>query len=130
MKYSMFLGITAAIALLIACFIPWAYYPDLDKTFNGFFSEGNAYGKPGKVFIFLAVVSIALFIIPRIWAKRFNMLVVALTIAYAVKSYVLFTACYRGICPDKKFGIFLILISSVIMMIAAVTPDLKLRDSK
>ncbi len=126
----MFLGITAAIALLIACFIPWAYYPDLDKTFNGFFSEGNAYGKPGKVFIFLAVVSIALFIIPRIWAKRFNMLVVALTIAYAVKSYVLFTACYRGICPDKKFGIFLILISSVIMMIAAVTPDLKLRDSK
>ena len=126
----MFLGITAAIALLIACFIPWAYYPDLDKTFNGFFSEGNAYGKPGKVFIFLAVVSIALFIIPKIWAKRFNMLVVALTIAYAVKSYVLFTACYRGICPDKKFGIFLILISSVIMMIAAVTPDLKLRDSK
>jgi hypothetical protein len=130
MKYSNLLGVIAAILLIAACFLPWTYYPNLGKSFTGFFTEDNYYGKPGKVFVFFAVIAIVLFIVPRIWAKRFNMLVTVLTFAFGIKTYFLFSGCYMGICPDKKTGLFLILITPVVMMIAAILPDLKLKDSE
>ena len=130
MKYSMSVGIIAALVLIASCFIPWTYYPDIDKTFTGFFSQANAYGKPGKAIIFFSVLSIILFIIPKIWAKRFNVLVTAITIAYCVRSYVLFTTCSGGVCPEKKVGIFLIVISSALMLVSSLLPDLKLNDEK
>ncbi len=130
MKYSSWAGIAASVMLAGACFLPWAYYPDLDKTFTGFFSENNYYGRPGKILIFFAILAIILFAIPKIWAKRFNVLITVLTFAFGIKSYLLFTACYRGICPDKKEGIFLILIAPVIMVIASILPDMKLKENK
>jgi hypothetical protein len=126
----MWVGIIAALILIASCFIPWTYYPDIDKTFTGFFSQANAYGKPGKAIIFFSVLSIILFIIPKIWAKRFNVLVNAITIAYCIRSYVLFTSCSSGVCPEKKIGIFLIIISSALMLVASLLPDLKLNDEK
>ena len=128
MKYSGLIGIAAAFFLIAACFFPWTYYPDLDKTFSGFFSEGNRYGKPGKVFIFFAIFAIVLFLIPRVWAKRTNMLITVLALSFAIRSYVVFTACYSGICPEKRTGIFIILIAPVVMVLASVLPDLKLKE--
>jgi hypothetical protein len=130
MKYSMSVGIITALILIASCFIPWTYYPDIDKTFTGFFSQANAYGKPGKAIIFFSVLSVVLFIIPKIWAKRFNVLVTAITIAYCVRSYVLFTTCSGGVCPEKKVGIFLIVISSALMLVSALLPDLKLNENE
>src|ERR1700753_1021731 len=106
MKYSQWIGVAAALLLIAACFMPWAYFPDIQKDFTGFFSEKNSYGKPGKVLIFFCVIQLVLFLLPKVWAKRTNILVSAMTIAFAVKSYILYTACYKGICPEKKAGIF------------------------
>ena len=128
MKNSQWIGIAAALLLIGACFLPWAYFPDLQKEFTGFFSERNAYGKPGKVFVFLCTLAIILFLIPRIWAKRINIFVSALTVAFSFKCYILFTACYKGICPDKKIGLFLVLIASALMTLSAILPDTKLKE--
>ena len=128
MKNSQWIGIAAALLLIGACFLPWAYFPDLQKDFTGFFSEKNTYGRPGKVFVFLSTLAIILFLIPKIWAKRANIFVGALTIAFGIKCFLLFTACYKGICPDKKIGIFLVLIASALMTLAAILPDVKLKD--
>jgi hypothetical protein len=127
MKYSNYIGIAAAIVLIIACFIPWAYYPDLDKNFTGFFSEKNNYGKPGKVFIFFAIIVIILSIIPAVWAKRLNQFIGVLTVAYTIKTFFLFTSCYGGVCPDKKIGLFLVLISSFVILVATMLPELKIK---
>lgn len=128
MKYSQWIGIAAALLLIAACFLPWAYYPDLQKNFTGFSSERNVYGRPGKVLVFLSVLAIVLLIIPRVWAKRSNMLLGAVILAFSIKCYLLFTACYKGTCPDKKEGIFLILIAPAIMTLAAILPDIKLKE--
>jgi len=128
MKYSSWLGFLAVLLLIGSCFLPWAYYPDIDKTFTGFFSESNAYGKPGKALVFLGAISAILFLLPRIWAKRFNLLVSVLIFAYSIKTWILFTSCYRGICPEKKAGIFLVVAASLIIIISAVLPDLRLKD--
>ena len=130
MKYSQWIGIAAALLLIAACFMPWAWFPDLGKNFTGFFSEKNIYGRPGKVLIFFSVIEILLFAIPRVWAKRANILVAALTIAFAIKSYILYTACYGGLCPDKRAGIFLMLGSAAVALVAALLPDLPVRTGE
>ena len=116
--------------LVIACFLPWTFHPDLNKTFNGFFSEGDNYGKPGKTFIVLTVLAVIFYLVPKVWAKRWNLLITALTLAYAIKSFILFSGCYRGICPEKKMGLWLMLIASAIMIAMAVFPDTSLSTSE
>jgi peptidoglycan/LPS O-acetylase OafA/YrhL len=124
MKYSQWVGIAAALLLIAACFLPWAWYPDLNQYFTGFHSELNVYGRPGKVLAFFAMVAIAFYLIPRIWAKRSNMLVAAFALAFAIRCYIVFTACYRGICPEKHAGIFLIVGAALVMLLASFLPDL------
>lgn len=130
MKYSQWIGIAAALLLIAGCFMPWAYFPDLGKDFTGFFSEKNIYGRPGKVLIFFSVVEILLFAVPRVWAKRANIFVTVLAIAFAIKSYILYTSCYGGICPDKRVGVFVVLGSAIITLLAALLPDLPVRTEE
>jgi len=124
------LGILACVLLVVACFLPWGYYADLDKTFTGFYSYKNEYGRPGKLLVILAAIVLLFMLLPKIWAKRTNLFLSALTVAYAFKSYVLFTSCYNNYCPEKKYGVFLMLISSVVMLVASAFPYMKLKPSK
>ena len=128
MKYSQWIGIAAALLLVAACFMPWAYFPGLEENFSGFFSEKNSYGRPGKVLIFFSGVMILLFAIPKVWAKRGNLFVAVITIAFVIKSYILYTSCYQGLCPEKRPGIFLVLAASLITFVSALLPDLPVKQ--
>ena len=130
MKYSQWIGIIAGIILIISCFLPWTFHPDLGKTFSGFFSENNSYGKPGKALIFITTFAILCFIIPRVWAKRLNFFVTAILIGYAFRTFILFSGCYRGICPERKEGLWIMIFSAGLILIMAVLPDIKLVDKK
>jgi len=120
LKLATYFGITAALLLILCCFIPWAYYPDLQQNFTGFYSKGNNYGKPGKAFIFLSVISITFFLIPTLWAKRANQFTSVLIFSYALKTYLLFAACYLGICPQVKIGLYGMLIFSLTVLVCSL----------
>lgn len=126
MKYYKLIGFLSCLLLVISCFLPWAYYPDLHKSFTGFFSEQNMYGKPGKVFIFFAVASSILIFLNKIWAKRALIFLAALNIGYLLKTYVIFTSCYNTFCPQKQYGLYLLIISCILLMLISFFPDLKL----
>ena len=130
MKYSQLIGVVAALVLIGACWMPWAYYPDLDKSFTGFFSELNRYGKPGKVLVFFSAVSILLFLVPKVWAKRSNMLVAGIAIAWAIKSFISYSGCYGGICPEKLAGIWIMLGASVVVLVMTFLPDLPVKEDQ
>ena len=130
MKYSQWIGIFGLCILIVSCFLPWTYHPDLNKTFTGFFSENNLYGKPGKVFIFLSLIAMACFVLPRIWAKRINFFVCAVIVAYAFRSFIIYSGCYRGICPEKRGGLWLMLAAAILTLVMAVVPDIKLVNKK
>ncbi|HPH92058.1 MAG TPA: hypothetical protein PLZ68_14655 [Ferruginibacter sp.] len=123
-------GLVACLVLVIACFMPWTYHEDLKESFTGFYSHENFYGKPGRFLTIIAVIAFALMYLPKIWAKRTNLFVCALGVGYAIKSYILFTSCYNAYCPEKKAGIYLMLVASVVMLVASAFPDLKLKDKK
>jgi hypothetical protein len=128
MKYSSIIGIIASLLLVFACFLSWTFHPDLEKYLTGFYSEQNIYGKPGKLYVIFAAIAIFLFAVPRVWAKRTNWLIATLLVAYTVKTYFLFTSCYSGICPVKQPGIYLLLGSVAIIFVAAILPDIKLKN--
>ena len=130
MKHYKIIGFTSALLLIISCFLPWTYYADIDKHFTGFFTYQNMYGKPGKAFIFLAVLSIVLILVDRIWAKRTLLFVTAVNVAYLIKTFVLFTSCYSGVCPIKEYGLYILIISVAGLVVASLFPDMKLAESK
>lgn len=124
------IGLLACVLLLVACFMPWAYYADIRETFTGFYSYKNEYGRPGKFLSFTAIAGFILMYLPKVWAKRVNLFLCAIALGYAIKTYILFTSCYNAYCPEKKAGIYLMLICTVLMMLAAIFPDLKMRNKQ
>jgi hypothetical protein len=130
MKFYKQIGFIACLLLVISCFLPWAYYPDLHQSFNGFYSKHDLYGKPGKVFIFFAVCSVVLIYIDKIWAKRTLIFIAAFNLGYLIRTYILFTTCYNAFCPQKEYGIFLLIFSSMVLMIVSFFPDLKVEDDE
>ena len=130
MKYYKPIGIFFCILLICACFMPWAYYADLNKSFTGFFSENNSYGRPGKYLSFFAFISIFLFVTPKVWAKRVHLFLAALGVGYAVKTFILYTSCYKAYCPEKLIGIYLMLVSTIVILLVSIFPDLKIENVK
>ncbi len=128
-------GLAACLLLIISCFLPWAYFADLhivneaDRTFTGFYSYRNNYGKPGKFLVMLGLIAMVLILLPKIWAKRTNLFVCALAVGYAVKTYILYVSCYNAYCPEKKAGIFLMLTATIVMLIASAFPHLALKET-
>lgn len=129
-RFINWLGIAACVVLIVSCFLPWTYHADVQKDFTGFYSALNKYGRPGKFIIIFTVVILAFMLLPKIWAKRTNLFLAAVLVAYAVKTYILYTSCYMAYCPEKKTGVFLMLFSAVAVFIAAIFPNMKLQEAK
>ena len=124
------IGWLACLLLLVSCFIPLTYYADLNKNFTGFYSEQNIYGKPGMFFVFIAIVSAVLIYLDKIWAKRTHIFLCALNLGYLIKTYILFASCYNAYCPEKKFGIYLLIFSCILLFIVSIFPEMKLANKQ
>jgi hypothetical protein len=122
------LGVVACIALIVSCFLPWAVYNDnkIHETFTGFYSYDNYYGKPGKFLCLASAVAFAFMLTNRLWAKRANLFICAFTLGYAIYIYILYTSCYNAYCPQRQSGIFLMIGSAVIMLMATIFPEFRI----
>jgi hypothetical protein len=121
-RYSRWIALGAFLLLTAACFMPWTYHGDIQKTFTGFFSEKNIYGKPAKFLLIAGGLSALFAFIPRLWLKRTALFLSGLNVAYAIKTYLMYGACYQGYCPEKKVGLFVMLVSTIILLVAAMFP--------
>jgi hypothetical protein len=122
-RYSKWLGLAALAALVLACFLPWAFYADVNEVFTGFFSQGNVYGKPGKFLLIFGSITTLFIFLKNLWVKRAALLLGGLNVAYAIKNFLLFGACYRGYCPDKRIGLYLMLIATIVLFITTLLPE-------
>jgi len=121
------LGVVACIGVIVSCFMPWAYYPDLGKHFTGFDTQvlykGNMihyYGRPGFILSFLAGFCLLFHLVPKIWAKRANLIFGALCMAFAIKSYFTFTSAYAGNVPVKNFGIYVMSFGALVNILCII----------
>jgi hypothetical protein len=103
--------------------MPWTYHADIQKTFTGFYSENNIYGKPAKFLLIAGGLSTLFAFISRLWLKRSALFLSGLNLAYAIKTFLMFGACYMGYCPEKKAGLFIMLISIILLLFSAIFPS-------
>ena len=128
MRYMKWIGLFAVILLIVACFLPWVIIPSKNILVSGVESTGTNFGKPGYTHFVLSFFFIIFHFIPKLWAKRSNLLVVALNIAWAIRNYFIISMCREGDCPEKQIGLWLVLLASILILIAALFPDIKLKE--
>ena len=124
------IGLVAVILLVVSCFLPWVIIPSKNIVVSGVDSTGTNFGKPGYTHFVLSFFFIIFHFIPKLWAKRVNLLIVALNIAWAIRNYFIISMCREGECPEKQIGLWLVILASVLMLIAALFPDIKLKEER
>ncbi len=125
MRYLKWIGLAAAVALIASCFIPWVFIESRNITVTGMDSTGTNFGKPGYFHLLLTALFLVFTLLQKIWAKRTNLLITALNLGWAIRNYFMISACLGGDCPLKKTGIFLMVFSSILMMVSALLPDMR-----
>jgi hypothetical protein len=130
MRYMKWIGLFAVILLIVSCFLPWVIIPSKNITFTGVNLAIKNFGRPGYFHFFFGFFFIIFHFIPKLWAKRCNLLVVALNIAWAIRNYFIISMCREGDCPEKQIGLWLVLLASVLVLIAALFPDIELKEEK
>ena len=124
MKHSQLIGIIAVLALFGICFMPWIIIESQHITVTGFASGNTSFGKPGYLNAVLSFVCLVLFAVPKIWAKRTNVFIAAINLAWAFRNYLLLSSCMLGECPEKKAGLYLLLLASAVIQAMALLPKL------
>jgi hypothetical protein len=109
------LSILMAMAVIAACFFPWVIIENRDIYFGGFDSTNQNFGKPGLLHVVLCSIVIVLLLIGRIWSIRIAFIFCALNIAWALRNYVIISACRGGECPQKQPALYIILFSSLLL---------------
>jgi hypothetical protein len=130
MRYMKWIGLLAVILLIVSCFTPWIIINSKNIIVSGIDSSGTNFGKPGYTHFILGFFFTIFHFIPKIWAKRWNLLIVALNIAWAVRNFFIISMCREGECPEKQIGLWLVLIASSLMLIAALFPSIELKEEK
>ncbi|MCW3113517.1 MAG: hypothetical protein JWR18_1913 [Segetibacter sp.] len=128
MRYSNYIGVLAAILLIAACFLPWVYIDSIKTIITGVKADHTNYGKPGVLHIFFAILTSIFFLIPTIWAKRTNLFVAAFNFAWSIRNFLLISHCEVGECPEKRVGIYAILLLSIVILVMTTIPRVKLKD--
>ncbi len=128
MKYSQTIGIMAVCVIIINSFFHWIYIPTLHLYLDGFHgvvNENLDFGKQGFVYIFLGFWLIIFFTIPRIWAKRANLFMGFILLAWVIRNTVLFSICRNAECPKIKFPLYCILLMAFVVITMTLLPKIK-----
>jgi hypothetical protein len=127
MRLIKWLGIASALVLIVACFMDWVFIESKGLALSGIDTTGTNFGSPAYLHFGLIFLFIVFSLVPRVWAKRANLLAGALNLAWALRNYLLITGCSGGECPTKRAGLYLVLGASIVMLVATLFPDIKLK---
>jgi hypothetical protein len=131
MRYSNYIGIAAGIVMILAGIFPWIYIPSLNTSVTGFGSETvTKFGKPVMMNIYVFVVNVAFFLIPKIWAKKMNTLIGAINFAWALRNLLLLSTCRNGECPERQVWLYVYVAAAFILLLMTVLPEMRIKEGK
>ena len=110
------LVIVFALGIIGACFAPWVYIAPKQIMVSGMAAESINFGKPGLFHIFLASLFLILVLLNKTWSLRIAFFIGAFNIAWVLRNYIAVSACSGGICPQKQYGLFLLLSCSLLSL--------------
>jgi hypothetical protein len=127
MKYTQLIGVIAAFAVIAACYFPWTYIESKHLVISGMAAPDTNFGRPGLMNVMVSAISIFLFAVPRIWAKRTNLFTTIFNLAWSIRNFILLASCLMGECPVKKPALYLLVFFSFIMVVMALLPKLAVK---
>jgi hypothetical protein len=130
MRYMKWIGLAAAVLLVVSCFTPWVIIESRNITVSGVDGTGTNYGKPGYFHFLLVVLFLTCTLVPKVGFKRLNLLVTALNLGWAIRNLFVLSTCSGGECPARQTGLWLALTASVLMLVSALFPDMKIPVKK
>lgn len=130
MKHSQTIGILLCLALLYCTTQPLVIIESQHLVITGWKTPGTNFGQPGKFILYFAGLSLVLFALPYIWAKRFNMALAALLIAWSFRNFMVLSTCQMGDCPQKKWALYACVIISFGILMMTFLPKIKITKSE
>ncbi|HEX8462806.1 MAG TPA: hypothetical protein VF623_15330, partial [Segetibacter sp.] len=95
---------------------------------NGKVSEQVSFGTQIIAHSFFCILMTIFYLLPLVSVKRANVLIGAIHFAWTLKNYYVFTTCRVGECPEKQFGIYLVILLSFVMLVMTFLPELKVKS--
>ena len=65
--------------------------------------------------------------LPKVWAKRVNIFLSAFLLAYIFAVYIRFTNSLFENEIEKRYGIYLLVASAIVILVASVFPDMRMK---
>lgn len=127
MRWMKWVGLLATLVLIVSCITTWTIIKSKNIVITGFDALEVGLGRPGYLHFLLSFFFVLFTFIPRIWAKRFNLVVTALNLAWAIRNWFVVSACSWGECPEKYISLYLLIPASLIMLASALFPDYDLK---
>lgn len=128
MQIMKILSIAAAIGLITACFFPWVEIENKHIIVTGFNAAAIDFGKPGLFHVLFAGIFILFLLLHKIWSLRTAFFISAFNIAWAIRNFVAISACSGGECPVKFASLYIVLISSALMLVLALFVEKKIEE--
>jgi hypothetical protein len=112
------LPVLVAAVVIGSCFLPWMTIESKGLTITGMDTTGTSFGKPAY-FHFLWVFLFLLFsLFSKVWSRRAAMVFAAFNIAWAFRNFLVLPICQMGECPIRRTGLYVLLISSLLLFFA------------
>lgn len=130
MKYSQIIGIITSIALVIICTLPWIYIPSLQIYLTGINGKASSelnFGSQIQSHGLFATIMVVCFFVSQVWAKRTNVFMGAINLAWAFKNFLIFSMCRGGECPEKQIALYLLIVFATIMFVMSLLPKLDVK---
>jgi hypothetical protein len=123
------LAILTAAIIIIACFFTWVSVESKNFFVGGFFSSANSsFGQPGILHVVFCSIYILFLLLNKIWGIRTAFFVSAFNVAWAVRNYIMISACSGGLCPEKHTGLYTILIGSLLLLLLTLFIQVKPKE--
>lgn len=114
------------IAVVVAsCFLPWMTIESRALTISGVNTAGTDYGKPAYFHFFWAGLYLVFLLMNKVWSRRAAMVFAAFNFAWAVRNFLLIPGCQMGECPERRVGLYLLLLSSLVLIFAGLFAPVK-----
>lgn len=130
MKYSQQIGMLAVLLMTVACFLPWSIIESKQLTITGMQTVGTSFGRPGLFLLIFGSIGFILFALPMIWAKRTNVFVSAIVLAWAIRNYILVSTCMFGECPVKQPALYVLVVCAVVIQLMSFFPRIPVGAKK
>ncbi len=130
MKHSQTIGILLCLALLYCTTQPLVIIESQHLVITGWKAAGTNFGQPGKFILYFGSLSLVLFALPYIWAKRFNMALAALLIAWTFRNFMVLSTCQMGECPQVQWSLYACIVISFGILIMTFLPKINIPRSE